>query len=98
MMKAVHLIASMQNWRDTMTIDQIERVQLAEKTAEIAVRKVLAERPRPPHVNRGQAAEMLGVSRHTVTEYIRHGILTVNDFGLIPITEVDKALRGNPAS
>jgi len=51
-----------------------------------------ARHPRPAHVNLKQAAEMLGISRHTVTKIMRMGKLRYNACGLIPIEQVDKLL------
>lgn len=48
---------------------------------------------RPPHVTMTQAAEMLGVSRRTISNMIASGRLRLNRCGRIPIEEVDKLLR-----
>jgi excisionase family DNA binding protein len=56
--------------------------------------QVFAEmHPRPSQVTQQQAAEMLGISRHTVARMLKAGTLKLNKCGLIPITEVDRALR-----
>jgi hypothetical protein len=63
---------------------------------EIAARAVqlYAERhPRPPHVTMVQAAEMLGLSRHTVSKMVRAGSFKLNKCGLIPIEQIDAALQ-----
>ncbi len=63
---------------------------------EVAVKavQVFAEmHPRPSQVTQQQAAEMLGISRHTVARMIKAGNIKLNKCGLIPITEVDRALR-----
>lgn len=52
-----------------------------------------ARRPRPTQVTIGQAAEMLGLSRWTVSKMLRAGQFKLNKCGLIPIEQVDKALR-----
>lgn len=67
-------------------------------TAEIqfAIRAVqlYAERhPRPPHVTIIQAAEILGLSRHTVSKMVKTGQIKLNKCGLIPIEQVDAALQ-----
>jgi excisionase family DNA binding protein len=62
---------------------------------QLAVRAVqlYAERhPRPPHVTITQAAEMLGLSRHTVSKMVRAGQFKLNKCGLIPIEQIDRAL------
>lgn len=58
-----------------------------------AVRHYAETHPRPPHVTQSQAAEMLGLSRATVSRMVRSGTLKLNRCGLIPIAEVDAVLR-----
>lgn len=53
--------------------------------------------PRPSHVNQQQAAEMLGLSHVTVRKLIRSGAIKMNAAGLIPVTEIDKALQPKAA-
>lgn len=63
---------------------------------EIAVKavQIYAERhPRPCQVTITQAAEMLGLSRHTVAKMLRAGQFRLNKCGLIPIEQVDRALQ-----
>ena len=52
-----------------------------------------ARRPRPVHVTINQAAEMMGLSRHTVSKMVKTGHFKLNKCGLIPIEQVDAALR-----
>lgn len=52
-----------------------------------------SRRPRPCHVTITQAAEMLGLSRHTVSKMVRGGQFKLNHCGLIPIEQVDAALK-----
>lgn len=52
-----------------------------------------ARRPRPTQVTIGQAAEMLGLSRWTVSKMLRTGQFKLNKCGLIPIEQVDAVLR-----
>lgn len=52
-----------------------------------------SRRPRPSQVTITQAAEMLGLSRHTVSKMVRAGQFKLNGCGLIPIEQVDHALR-----
>lgn len=62
--------------------------------AAIRAVQLYAERhPRPCHVTITQAAEMLGLSRHTVSKMVRLGQLKLNRCGLIPIEQVDRALE-----
>ncbi len=66
-------------------------------TAKKAVGEALArlpraESPRPLHVTQGQAAEILRISRATVNKMVKSGNLTLNACGLIPISQIDKAL------
>lgn len=49
--------------------------------------------PRPPHVTIKQAAEMLGLSRHTVSKMVHAGQFKLNKCGRIPIEQVDAALQ-----
>lgn len=48
--------------------------------------------PRPPHVNQQQAATMLHLSHVTVRKMIRAGDIKTNAAGLIPISEIDRAI------
>ncbi|MDQ7989050.1 MAG: helix-turn-helix domain-containing protein [Candidatus Dactylopiibacterium sp.] len=57
-----------------------------------AVRLYAESHPRPPHVTQAQAAEMLGLSRPTVRKLVLAGTLHLNACGLIPISDVDRAL------
>ena len=62
---------------------------------EIAVKAVeiyASQHPRPPHVNQVQAAAMLGLSIPTVRKLIKAGTIKLNKCGLIPISEIDKAI------
>lgn len=62
---------------------------------EMAVRAVelyAARHPRPVQVTITQAAEMLGLSRHTVSKMVRAGQIKLNRCGLIPIEQVDAML------
>ncbi len=56
------------------------------------VRLTMELRPRPSQVNISQAAEMLGLSRPTVRKLISHGNIRTNACGLIPVSEIDRAL------
>ena len=58
-----------------------------------AVRLYAETHPRPSQVTQLQAAEMLGLSRHTVAKLIRAGELKLNRCGLISISEIDRVLR-----
>jgi hypothetical protein len=49
--------------------------------------------PRPAHVTQLQAAGMVGISVPTLRKMIRAGNIRLNKFGLIPITEIDRALE-----
>lgn len=60
--------------------------------AHAAVRLYAESHPRPTQVTQAQAAEMLGVSRPTVGKMVRAGTLRLNKCGLVPITEIDRAL------
>ena len=56
-----------------------------------AVRLYAETHPRPTQVTQAQAAEMLGISRHTVSRMIAAGELSLNRCGLVPIEKVDAA-------
>lgn len=59
--------------------------------AKRAVQLYAETHPRPTHVTQMQAAEMLGISRWTVSKMVKSGCLKLNRCGLIPIEEIDKA-------
>lgn len=59
---------------------------------EFAMRRVIEARPRPSSVTQKQAAEMLGVSRPTLTKLVRSGKLKLNGLGQIPVAQIDKLL------
>mgnify|MGYP006314798487 FL=1 len=48
--------------------------------------------PRPSQVTQDQAAEMAGVSRGTISKMIKSGRLKLNEFGRIPVSEIDRAI------
>lgn len=58
--------------------------------AEIAVRMYAESHPRPTQVNQSQAADMLSLSRGTVSALLRRGSLALNECGMIPIEMVDR--------
>lgn len=62
------------------------------KIAIKAVQLYTEQHPRPPHVTMSQAAEMLHLSRSTVSKIMRSGKLRYNGCGLIPIEQVDKLI------
>lgn len=57
-----------------------------------AVRLYAESHPRPAQVTQSQAAEMLGISRHTLSKMVRAGTVRLNKCGLVPISEVDRVL------
>lgn len=65
----------------------------AEKIARRAVQLYADSHPRPRHVTMTQAAEMLELSRPTVRKLVQSGRLRLNGCGLIPMEQVDLALR-----
>lgn len=60
-----------------------------ERVALRAVQLYAEKHPRPTMVTQAQAAEMLGVSRKTIYNYIRAGHLRLNKCGQLPIESVD---------
>jgi excisionase family DNA binding protein len=62
---------------------------------EIAVKavQIYAEtHPRPSQVTQDQAAEMVGVSPATISRMVKAGVLKLNKFGRIPVSEIDRAI------
>ena len=64
-------------------MSDVERIALR------AVQMYAEAHPRPTQVTQQQAAEMLGVSRKTIYNYIRSGRLKLNRCGQLPIEAVD---------
>lgn len=60
--------------------------------AAAAVRLYAESHPRPSHVTKTQAAEMLGISPPTLQKLIAAGTITMNPVGRIPISQIDAAL------
>lgn len=60
--------------------------------AQRGAQRYAEQHPRPTQVNAVQAAEMLGLTAQTVRKMIRDGRMALNKLGLIPITEIDRAL------
>lgn len=60
-----------------------------------AVQLYAESHPRPAHVTIQQAAEMMSLSRHTVSKMVGAGTLRLNKCGRIPIAQVDAALHGS---
>ncbi|UEP21389.1 DNA-binding protein [Burkholderia ambifaria] len=58
-----------------------------------AVQLYAETHPRRPHVTQMQAAEMLGISRWTVSKMVKVGTFRLNRCGLIPIEQIDRALQ-----
>ena len=57
-----------------------------------AIRRQLP-RDRPEQVNYTEAGKLLGVSRQTVANYARAGLLKLNSCGKVPIGEIDRMMR-----
>lgn len=64
---------------------------------EVAKRIQPASLLRPPHVTQTQAAEMVGVSRATISNMVRFGTFRLNEFGMIPIEQIDQAIKAKAA-
>ena len=83
-----------------MTEDEVVRMieSAARRSAEETAKRMTAgNKIRPPHVNQTQAAEMVGVSATTISKMIKFGTLKLNDFGMIPIDQIDRALEAKAA-
>lgn len=65
-----------------------EVIEIATK----AVQLYAETHPRPPSVTKTQAAKMIGKSVPTITKLVKCGVIKLNKFGEIPITEIDRAL------
>lgn len=65
-----------------------EQIQIAMR----AVRMYAESHPRPCHVTQVQAAEMLDVSRSTISRLIKSGNLKLNRVGMIPVVQIDEIL------
>lgn len=65
-----------------------EALALAIKAVEIYA----GRHPRPPHVTITQAAAMIGRSRPTTSQILKHHRVKLNSCGQIPIEEIDKLL------
>ena len=57
-----------------------------------AVQLYAESHPRPSSVTISQAAEMLGISRKTLSSRLKDGWVSVNGLGRIPTSEVDRLL------
>ena len=68
-------------------------LQLAIKAVQIYAES----HPRPSQVNKVQAAQMLDIHYHTVTAMVKSGIIKLNKFGMIPMSEIDNALLSRAA-
>ncbi len=44
---------------------------------------------RPRHVNQSQAAEMLNISKSTVSRMVKSGSIRLNKCGLIPVEQIE---------
>jgi len=73
-------------------LDAIIDATARKAVGEALARMPRAESPRPLHVTQGQAAEILRISRATVSKMVKSGNLKLNACGMIPISQIDKAL------
>ncbi|WP_232440826.1 helix-turn-helix domain-containing protein [Burkholderia ubonensis] len=72
-------------------IDEADALRIAMR----AVRLYDESHPRPLQVTQKQAAEILGLSRVTIGKMVRTGQLRLNKCGMIPISQIDRALAGD---
>lgn len=63
------------------------------EAAKVAVRHYAESHPRPSQVTQKQAAEMVHVSESTMSKMVRSGRIKLNKFGMIPVSEIDSALK-----
>lgn len=75
---------------------KIHDTELTEEQMQLMVSRALdvfeTRSPRPTQVTIKQAAEMLGLSRHTVSKMLTTGELRYNRCGRISIEQIDMAL------
>ena len=57
-----------------------------------AVQMYAETHPRPSQVTQDQAAEMVGVSPATISRMVKAGVIKLNKFGRIPVSEIDRAI------
>lgn len=57
-----------------------------------AVQLYAETHPRPSQVTQDQAAEMVGVSPATISRMVKAGMIKLNKFGRIPVSEIDRAI------
>jgi len=74
---------------------QLEQIitDTAVRAAQETVSRFVVAHPRPQFVSAKQAAEMIGVSRSTISTFIKTGRLKYNKAGLISIGDVDELLK-----
>lgn len=60
-----------------------------------AVQLYAETHPRPSQVTQAQAAEMLHLSRATVSRMVKAGTLRLNGCGLISTSQIDRLLHSN---
>jgi len=70
--------------------EQIELI--IRRAVKIALLEHSESHPRPNQVNMVQAAQMLGISRATVSKMVSSGVLKLNQCGLINIKQIDEVL------
>ncbi|MFJ1214533.1 DNA-binding protein [Burkholderia pyrrocinia] len=81
-------------------IDRSDRTAMCVQGRELSIAilavQLYAERhPRPLQVTQLQVAEMLGISRWTVSKMVKGGQLKLNRCGLIPIEQIDRAIASD---
>ena len=73
-------------------LDAIIDATARKAVVEAIARMPKGDSPRPFQVTQGQAAEILRVSRATVSKMVKSGAFTLNKCGMIPISQIDNAL------
>ncbi|MBY4833667.1 DNA-binding protein [Burkholderia dolosa] len=68
-------------------LSESEIVRIASRAVELFKQ----QHPHPTHVTQMQAAEMLGISRWTVSKMVKTSNLKLNRCGLVPIEQIDRA-------
>lgn len=85
---ALHLHVERDAQRACLSESEIVRI------ASRAVELFEQQHPRPTQVTQIQAAEMLGISRWTVSKMVKAGDLKLNRCGLVPIEQIDRVRSG----
>lgn len=74
----------------TITRDEFRAILL--ESAHLGARSYAESHPRPVMVTQKEGAETMGISIHTFRKLIKDGVIHLNSAGLVPMSEIDKAI------